>query len=70
MDEIRARLEDIGLSAEQVDEVLPLLTKPEETPEPPASSSYSNDLREMAVIEEDPIRRAILMARAISRDLD
>lgn len=70
----RARLEEIGLSDEQVDDVISLIASDipeEETPGSPVSSSYLTEetLRDKLVLEDDPIKRAIIAARIISNSL-
>ena len=70
----RARLEEIGLSDEQVDDVISLIASdvPEsETPGFPVSLAYSAEqaLRDQLVLEDDPIKRAIIAARIISNSL-
>jgi len=73
MDEygIRARLEDIGLSDDQIEEVLPLVT-----PEPVAKSdglvgvTEKSRIYEQLSYETDWRIRAALAARLISMSLD
>ena len=65
----RARLEELGLSTEQIDEVTQLMAKkaqPEESDVP----SGIDELKEQLKSETDYIKRASLAAKIISLSLD
>lgn len=69
-DDLRIRLEDIGLNSEQIEEVLPLLgIQNVEAPNDAVLSAYTGDLRARLETETDPVKRAVLAAKIISADL-
>jgi len=64
----RARLEELGLTQDQIDDLTPLLAKQVSTEqEVPVSIQ---DLRTKLAIEADYTKRAVLAARIISLSLD
>lgn len=65
---IRSRLEEIGLTQGQIDDVLPLLVK-EPSPEKEVVSSIQELKRQMSE-EEDYTKRAAIAAKIISLSLD
>jgi hypothetical protein len=66
--DIRGRLEEIGLSEDQINDVLPLLTR-EASPEKEVPLSVQ-ELRDKMDAEEDYTKRAALAAKIISLSLD
>lgn len=68
--EIRSHLEELGLSGEQIDSVLPLLVDKKEVPPHGMPPSSVEDLRNLLLIEPDYKKRAAIAARIISINLE
>ncbi len=67
--DIRSRLEELKLTPEQIDEIIPLLIDTEKTPVTRVSSSV-DELRALMALETDYVKKASMAARIISLSLD
>ena len=67
--EIRARLEELKLKPDQIDELMPLLVDRNEAPLEGVSSSV-DELRALLALETDYRKKASLAARIISVSLE
>lgn len=66
--EIRAKLEELKLTTEQIDDLIPLLVEPVPTEqEVPVSIQ---DLKSQMALEKDYVKRAALAAKIISLSLE
>lgn len=70
--DIRSRLEELKISPDHIDDLIPLLTEERQPLDEEAALSVPEltDLRVQLALETDPIRRAVLAAKVISLQLD